>query len=115
MNNDAYNNFINQDFSRLADFIYCFNGYEATILATLIGLIIAPSLSINEQNTLGNFFEQLGQTLLTIAAQNQTVKHKRKQVSAMSNDKVTDLEEEIYRIKQELYQLRKDALMNDNI
>lgn len=53
--------------------------------------------------------------MLTIAAQSQTVKHKNKQVSTMSNEKIEDLEDEIHRIKEELYQLRRDALMNDNI
>lgn len=115
MNDNAYEDFIKQDFSSLASWIYSFNGYEAAILATIIGLLIASPLSINEQNTLGNFFEQLGQTMLTVAAQNQTVKHKNKQISTMSDDEITDLEKEIHRIKEELYQLRRDALMNDNI
>lgn len=115
MKYDAYRNFMNQDFSSLADWIYSLNGYEFTLIATIISFLIAPSLSINQQNSLGNFFEQMGQTLLTIAAQNQTVKHKAKQVSTMSNNKVEDIEKEIRRIKEELYQLRKDALMNDNI
>ena len=57
----------------------------------------------------------MGQTLLTIAAQNQTVKHKAKQISTMSNNHIDDLHKEIYRIKEELYQLRIDSLMNDNI
>lgn len=115
MNNNAYEDFINQDFSKLANWIYNFNGYEFTLVATLIAFLIAPGMSINEQNALGNFFEQIGQTLLTIAAQNQTVKHKRKQISTMSNNGTDDLREEIRRIKEELYQLRRDSLMNDNI
>lgn len=115
MNNNAYNDFMNQDFKELATWIYSLNPYEFVIISTLIGLIISPSLTINQQNSLGNFFEQIGQTMLTIAAQSQTVKHKNKQVSTMSNNKIEDLEEEIHRIKEELYQLRRDALMNDNI
>jgi len=115
MNNNAYKDFVNQDFRGLANWIYSFNGYEFTLVATLIAFLIAPGMSINEQNTLGNFFEQIGQTLLTIAAQNQTVKHKKKQISTLSDDGIDDLREEIHKIKQELYQLRKDSLMNDNI
>ena len=57
----------------------------------------------------------MGQTLLTIAAQNQTIKHKSRQISTMNNNSVEDLHKEIQRIKEELYQLRKDSLMNDNI
>lgn len=115
MDDSAYKEFVNQDFSKLAKWIYSLNGYEFTLVATLIAFLIAPNMSINEQNSLGNFFEQIGQTLLTIAAQNQTVKHKIKQVSTMSSENLEDLEAEINRIKEELYQLRRDALMNDNI
>ena len=115
MSNDSYKNFINQDFIELAKWMYSFNGYELTIVATLVGILIAPSLSINQQNSLGNFFEQIGQTLLTIAAQNQTVKHKSKQISTLKKGSIEDIENEIHKIKEELYQLRKDALMNDNI
>lgn len=115
MSNDSYKNFINQDFRELANWIYSLNGYEFVIVATLVGVLIATPLSINQQNSLGNFFEQIGQTMLTIAAQNQTVKHKVKQYSTLSNEAISDLEDEIHKIKEELYQLRKDALMNDNI
>jgi hypothetical protein len=115
MNNDAYSKFVNQDFKNLACWIYSLNGYEFTLVATLVAFLIAPPLSINEQNSLGNFFEQMGQTLLTIAAQNQTIKHKNRQISNMKDGHIDDLHKEILRIKEELYQLRKDSLMNDNI
>ena len=115
MNNKAYEDFIRQDFSKLASWIYSLNGYEFTLVATLIAFLISPSMSINEQNSLGNFFEQLGQTLLTIAAQNQTIKHKTRQISKMKDNDINDIEAEIHKIKEELYQLRRDALMNDNI
>lgn len=115
MNNKAYDDFMAQDFKGLSNWIYSLNPYEFTLISTLIGFIICPSLSINQQNSLGNFFEQIGQTMLTISSQSQTVKHKKKQVSTMPDDKIDDLEKEIHRIKEELYQLRRDALMNDNI
>lgn len=115
MSENSYKDFINQDFSGLARWIYSLNGYEFTLVSTLIAFLIAPRMSINEQNSLGNFFEQMGQTLLTIAAQNQTIKHKSRQISTMSSNNTDDLREEIRKIKQELYQLRRDSLMNDNI
>lgn len=115
MTNDAFDRFMNQDFCEFANWIYSLNGYEFTIIATLVAIVIAPPLSINQQNSLGNFFEQVGQTLLTIAAQNQTVKHKIKQYTTMLKKNDSDLETEINKIKAEIVQLRKDALMNDNI
>ena len=113
--NKSFNEFMNQDFGFLANWINTLNAYEFVSIATLIGMAIAPTLSINQQNSLGNFFEQLGQTILTISAQSQTVKHKMKQKSPVSKNNITDVESEIDKIKDELIQLRKDALMNDNI
>lgn len=115
MDNDAYKKFMDQDFRELALWIYSLNGYEFTLIATLVGLLISKPLTINQQNSLGNFFEQIGQTMLTIGAQNQTIKHKKKQISTMSKTNLNDLEDEINKIKEELYQLRRDSLMNDNI
>ncbi len=115
MDNNAFKKFMNQDFKELANWIYTLDPYEFTAIATLIGIILAPILSINQQNSLGNFFEQIGQTLLTIGAQSQTVKHKNKQNSSIQYNNIDDIENEINKIKDELIQLRKDSLMNDNI
>ena len=57
MTNDAYDKFVDQDFKNLASWIYSLNGYEFTLIATLVAFLISPNLSINEQNSLGNFFE----------------------------------------------------------
>ena len=38
-----------------------------------------------------------------------------KQNSFVSKNEITDVEDEINKIKDELIQLRKDALMNDNV
>ena len=45
------------------------NEYELTILGCAIGLLLAPTITVNQQNSLGNFFELVGQVLLTINAQ----------------------------------------------
>lgn len=45
------------------------NEYELTILGCAIGLILAPTITVNQQNSLGNFFELIGQVLLTVNAQ----------------------------------------------
>ncbi len=113
--NKAFNEFMSQDFGALANWINTLNAYEFVSIATLLGMAITPALSINQQNSLGNFFEQMGQTILTISAQSQTVKHKMKQNSPVSKNEITDVEDEINKIKDELIQLRKDALMNDNV
>lgn len=72
MNNNAFNNFMNQDFKSLSDWFSTLNPYEFTFVATIVGGAIAPLLTTAQQNSLGNFFEQIGQTLETISSQAQT-------------------------------------------
>ena len=44
---------------------------QFTLLAYLFGVLVADNLNSNEQNSIGNFFEALGQSILTINAQQQ--------------------------------------------
>ena len=70
---EEFNNFINQDYKTFSNWLFSLNAYEFTAIATLAGFIISPTLTINEQNSLGNFLELLGQVILTINAQNTTL------------------------------------------
>ncbi|WP_425449222.1 hypothetical protein [Dethiothermospora halolimnae] len=42
-----------------------------SILASLLGIGIANNLDLNEQNSLGNFLEAVGQSILTVNGQEQ--------------------------------------------
>jgi len=100
MNNNAFDNFINQDFKGLSEWFSNLNPYEFTFVATIIGGIIAPLLTTAQQNSLGNFFEQLGQTLETISAQAQTnsAYNQNNQVNNNScnyNNEINKLKEQI--------------------
>ncbi|WP_432661919.1 hypothetical protein R9X47_15245 [Wukongibacter baidiensis] len=44
---------------------------EFALIAALLGVGIANKLDANEQNSIGNFLESVGQTILTISAQEQ--------------------------------------------
>lgn len=46
---------------------------ELATLATIIGIIIASKLNINQQNVVGNFLDGVGQTIFIIAAQAQNL------------------------------------------
>jgi len=46
---------------------------ELATLATIIGIIIAAKLNINQQNLVGNFLDGVGQTIFIIAAQAQNL------------------------------------------
>ncbi len=43
--------------------------FEFTFLGSIVGYVLAFNLSPNEQNALGNWFELVGQILLTFSAQ----------------------------------------------
>lgn len=46
---------------------------ELATLSTIIGIMIAAKLNINQQNVIGNFLDGVGQTLFIIAAQAQNL------------------------------------------
>lgn len=113
MNSKHFENFVNQDFDSFSEWIFSLNPYEFTLIATVIGFTIAPALTVNQQNSLGNFFELLGQVILTINAQNITTRQAQtKQPGIEPFIESNNIEEEIKKIKQELIQLRKDSMSN---
>ena len=67
--NDSMNRFINNDYDSLADYLFSFTGNEFAIFSSIIGFIISQNLS----NSLGNFFESVGQFMLAKAAQDQVI------------------------------------------
>ena len=75
--NDSINQFINNDYKSLADFLFSFSGNEFAIFASIVGFIISQNLSIDEVNSLGNFFECVGQFMLSKAAQDQVIDNRR--------------------------------------
>lgn len=114
MYSEEFDKFINQDFNSFSNWLFSLNPYEFSLIATVIAFAISPALTINQQNSLGNFFELLGQAILTINAQSTTLKHARVQYTNVRPYFETDkLEKEILLIKRELIQLRKDCLLND--
>ena len=72
MNNDAFKNFTNNDYSELSKYLDTLNPYEFTLISIIAAFIITPNLELNEQYSVGNFFLLLGQTIITINAQEVT-------------------------------------------
>ncbi|MBU3092813.1 hypothetical protein K2F40_04585 [Clostridium sp. CM028] len=54
---------------KLEEFTPC----QLATLATVIGIIIAGKLNVNQQNVIGNFLTGLAQSILIIAAQSQNL------------------------------------------
>ena len=73
MNNKSFESFIKQDFSNLSNWINTLNPYEFALVGAITAFLIAPTLNPNQQNSIGNFLEEVGQIILTIASQSITV------------------------------------------
>ena len=76
--NDSMNQFMNNDYKSLADFLFSFSGNEFAIISSIIGFVISQNLDIDEVNSLGNFFENIGQFMLAKAAQAQVSSNRNK-------------------------------------
>lgn len=74
--NDSMNQFINNDYKSIADFLFSFTGNEFAIASSIIAFIISQNLDIDEVNSIGNFFEAVGQFMLCKAAQDQVLANK---------------------------------------
>lgn len=74
--NDSMNQFMNNDYKSLADFLFSFSGNEFAIISSIIGFVISQNLDIDEVNSLGNFFENIGQFMLAKAAQDQVISNR---------------------------------------
>lgn len=114
MDKSEFEKFMSQDFNSFSSWLFSLNSYEFTFIASLAGFAIAPSLTLNEQNSLGNFFELLGQVILTINAQGSTLKQNKAQKSSIKHGRELEtLEQEILKLKDEVIKLRKDVLNNE--
>ena len=74
--NDSMNQFINNDYKSIADFLFSFTGNEFAITSSIVAFIISQNLNIDEVNSIGNFFEAVGQFMLCKAAQDQVLANK---------------------------------------
>ncbi len=115
MNNNSFNNFANQDFNSLSNWLNSLNPYEFAITGIITALLIAPALTANQQNSIGNFLEEVGQILLVIAAQEITVQQAAQNNTASqgtndnnnNNNNNQNNNEEIAKLKKEIENLKK--------
>lgn len=71
------------------------------LLSTVIGLSLLDGLTINQKNSLGNFIVSIGQTLLTTAAQEQSLQNDDSQNEQILDD-IEDLKSQITLLKKAL-------------
>ena len=69
MENNNPENFDFKEFKNFANWINSLSPFEFTTLGTIVGYLISSVLTISEQNSVGNWFELVGQIILTFNAQ----------------------------------------------
>lgn len=96
MNNcDNSNDYNPQEVKNFASWIMTLSPFEFTTLGIIIGYALSLSLTIDEQNSLGNWLELVGQIILTFNAQGSAnTSPSTDQFNALSN-KVKELEKRL--------------------
>ena len=67
------------------------------LISSLISVLISQNLSTDEINVLGNVLTQIGASLLTKAAQQQSLQSKEE-----LKDKISDMEKQLENLKRQL-------------
>ncbi len=116
MNNKNYKEFINQDYNSFSKWLFSLSGYEFAFLSSATGFLIAPNLTVNQQNSLGNFFILLGEVLITINAQDITnLQYPETKSNFKPELQTNSTEEEILLIKKELYKVINESFGNKKL
>lgn len=77
--NQSFEDFINVDYHSISHFLFELSGNEFGIIGSIIGYVLCQNLDIDEQNSIGNLFELIGQMMLSIASQNQVRQNDKNQ------------------------------------
>lgn len=96
MNDFDFSKFKDFSISSLKEKILSLKGEELSIVACILAFVLTSNTTINEQNSIGNFFELVGQFILTSAAQNYKLK-------SQSSPSISDLENQIEYIMSVLF------------
>ena len=86
----------NNDFSSFADWLMTLSPLEFSTLGVITSYIIASRLTVNQQNSIGNWLEMVGQIILTFNAQGSNKYYN------LSNEEYYDLKSKVdYLIKKQ--------------
>lgn len=89
---------------KLNQLLLSLNPFEFTALSVLLGYIFTDGLNLNQIESLGNFFESIGQTMITIGTQMQSLddsdsNQDYNQAICILKNKISNIEEIITKIK----------------
>ena len=95
----------NFDFSEFSNWLFSLSPIDFVIIGTIAGLLISKNLTINQQNTIGNFLELIGEVILTYNAQEITLNNKYNNPYNLS---IQDLNNKIDYLYQEFLKFKKE-------
>ncbi len=84
-----------------------FNPNAYSLSAFIIGAILVEELTINEQNSIGNWLMLLGQYIVTYAAQQSLINNRRNQNQNQNIYEVDFLLENLQKIEKELQNFKE--------
>lgn len=93
-----------KEIKNFASFLFSLSSFDFVLCATIIGYILSYPLTIDEQNSLGNFIELIGQIMLTFNAQNQTLQN---DYAKKMNAKRLDLKAQIDELRLEIEKIKQ--------
>jgi len=73
---------------------------QFALLSSLLGIILIDDLNIDQKNAIGNFIVNIGQAILTAAAQEQLLQNKNSQDDQIHQE-IEDLKKQIALLKKE--------------
>ena len=79
---------------------------QIVLIGTIIGILIGNRLDVNGQNVVGNVLVDIGQVLLTMAAQQQVLQPEDNGGGNNTNSQCDDLQKQIDELKKQLDDLR---------
>lgn len=100
--NSGNNNF---NFSEFADWLFSLSGTDFVIIGTITAILIARNLTINQQDSIGNFLELVGEAILTYNAQEIT---RNEKYTNPFNLSIEDLNRKIEFLYQEIIKMKKE-------
>ncbi len=78
---------------------------QFALLSSIFGLLLLDGLNVDQKNALGNFIVNIGQALLTAAAQEQSLQSSNAQNNNLDSDQIN---EEIEDLKKQIALLKKE-------
>ena len=106
-NQTPFDEFLNCDYALIGDFLFNLSGFEYAVIGTILGIVISSKLSINQQNSIGNFLELVGQILLSISSQEYNRLNTQNNNARYQDNNNNDLIDRLNKLEAELNKIKR--------